>query len=204
MARLHTSAGKFVGLANLPHGAISLYQAVVRKTTGHIPRVPWIPFTARRALLEVITPEFFVWEIGAGFSTLWLSDRVKKVVSIEAAQDWYDRLREIIAREQIKNVDLRYEWVADRMADFSELPDGTLDLLFVDGGPRGHCLENGFQKVRPGGYIYLDNWDTKIFWDHAVDFPERNAAQLAEVRSFVDYVPGQVGVYEGLLLKKKG
>jgi hypothetical protein len=202
MSRFSTSAGKFVGLNHLPNITISLCQAIVRKTTGHIPRLPWIPFAARKALESVITPDFFVWEVGAGFSTLWLSDRVKKLVSIEAARDWYENLGAIIAKEQIKNVDLRFEWVADRMADFSELPDESLDLLFIDGGPRGQCLENGFRKVKKGGYVYLDNWDTKIFWDDAVSFPERNAALIAEVRSFVDYVPAQVGVYEGLLLKK--
>ncbi len=64
------------------------------------------------------------------------------------------------------------------------------------------CLERGFPKVKRGGYLYLDNWDTKHFWDPAAEFPKVNAHLISEVRSFVDYVPAQVGVYEGLLLKK--
>ena len=34
-------------------------------------------------------------------------------------------------------------------------------------------LERGFAKVRSGGYVYLDNWDTKEFWGPAADFPTR-------------------------------
>lgn len=202
MSRFQTTDGQFVGWAQLPHFPVSLFQAIVRKFTGHIPRQPWIPFSARRALERRLRADSFVWEIGAGFSTLWLADRVAKVVSIEASRPWHERLSAIIAREKITNVDLRLEWRAERMADFSELPDGSLDLLFIDGGPRGLCLERGFAKVRAGGSIYLDNWDTKEFWGSAGDFLARNATRIAQVESFVDYVPAQVGVYEGLLLTK--
>jgi predicted O-methyltransferase YrrM len=202
MSRFHTSSGTFVGWRNLPHGAISITQVIVRKATGRIPRQPWIPFAARNALQSILTPEAVVWEIGAGFSTLWLAERVKKVTSVEAAREWYERLTAQLAREAIRNVDLRFEWQAERMADFSELHDGSLDLLFVDGGPRGRCLANGFSKVRRGGYVYLDNWDTKEFWEGEADFADRHAAQISWKKSFVDYVPAQFGVYEGLLLRK--
>lgn len=202
MSRFSTTDGQFVGWGNVPHLAVSLWQAIMRKATGRIPRQPWIPFTAQRALARTLRRDFRVWEIGSGFSTLWLSDRVAQVTSIEASREWHERLSAIIREERITNVDLRREWRADQMADFSELPDGSLDLLFIDGGPRGLCLERGFAKVRSGGYVYLDNWDTKEFWGDAADFPKRHAAEIACADSFVDYVPAQVGVYEGLLLTK--
>lgn len=202
MSRFHTSTGQFVGLENLPNGVLSLGQAVARKFFGHIPRQPWIPFAARKALQRVIRPDFVVWEIGAGYSTLWLANRVKSLTSVEASKEWHDRLSGIIATEQLRNVDLRFEWRAEQMADFSELEDSSIDLLFIDGGPRGLCLENGFKKVKPSGYVYLDNWDSKHFWGKQTDFPSRNTASIQRLTSFVDYVPAQFGVYEGLLLKK--
>ncbi len=202
MARLHTSLGDFVGWSHLPNGAVSFYQAVVRKLTGRIPRQPWIPFSARKAIERFLSSSSIVWEVGSGFSTLWFADRVGRITSIESSKDWFDRLSQIIAAERIKNIDLRFEWHAERMADFSEVSDGSLDLLFIDGGPRGMCLQRGFSKVKRGGYIYLDNWDTKAFWDDMDAFPKTHAALISETTSFVDYVPAQVGVYEGLLLKK--
>jgi predicted O-methyltransferase YrrM len=202
MARLATADGRFVGWARLPHLVPSFCQAVVRRLTGRVPRLPWIPFAARAALEAVLRPDFIVWEVGAGYSTLWLSPRVARLTSIEASEEWYRRLAGIIERERIRNVDLRHLWQRERMSDFSALGDESLDLLFIDGGPRGECLENGFRKVKRGGWVYLDNWDTKAFWGPAADFPQRHAARIAEARSFVDYVPAQVGVYEGLLLRK--
>jgi precorrin-6B methylase 2 len=202
MARLATTDGKFVGWSRLPHIVPSFCQAVVRKLTGHIPRLPWIPFSARAALESALRPDFVAWEVGAGYSTLWLSARVARLTSIEASEEWYGRLAAIIAKEKLGNVDLRHVWQRERMSDFSELPDESLDLLFIDGGPRGDCLEQGFRKVKRGGWVYLDNWDTKEFWGAAAEFPRQNASQIAESRSFVDYVPAQVGVYEGLLLRK--
>ena len=200
--RFHTSNGQFVGWSKLPGGGMAFGQAVIRKIFGRIPRQPWIPFAARKALQEIIHRESVIWEVGAGYSTLWLADRAKNVTSIEASKEWHDRLAGIIAVEHIENIDLRYEWEAQRMADFSELKDGSIDLLFIDGGPRGQCLANGFQKVKSGGYVYLDNWDSKHFWGDQVDFPSANKAMIAEKTSFVDYVPAQFGVYEGLLLKR--
>ena len=202
MSRLHTSSGKFVGWNNLPKGVVSFYQAIIRKTTGRIPREPWIPFSARKALSEVLSNDWRVWEIGAGFSTLWMAPRVRSLVSIEASREWYEKLSAIIRAEGISNVDLRFEWEASRMSDFSELGASSLDLLFVDGGPRGLCLQRGFEKVKSGGYIYLDNWDTEDFWPGANEFLANQSGKIASRKSFIDYVPAQVGVYEGLLLQK--
>ncbi|MCB0335838.1 MAG: class I SAM-dependent methyltransferase [Bdellovibrionales bacterium] len=202
MARFHTSTGAFVGITKLPNVFRSGFQAANRRLFGVIPRLPWIPFAAQRAISKVLTKNFSVWEIGAGFSTLWLAERVNHVVSIEASREWFDRLQTIISHESISNIDLRFEWQAEKMASFSELPDMSIDLLFIDGGPRGACLANGFAKVRPGGYLYLDNWDSKHFWEDQVDFPTKYASKLTSCVSLVDFVPGQVGVYEGLLLQK--
>ncbi len=184
-------------------GLVALYQTVVRKGTGHIPRLPWIPFSARRVLESLIQPSWRVWEIGAGYSTLWMADRVGHLTSIEANREWFDRLTGIIRQEGVSNVDLRYEWVAGRMADFSEILDGSLDLLFVDAGDRALCLRQGFAKVRAGGYIYLDNWDSREFWTNSKEFLAQNSDQIESSRSFIDYVPAQFGVYEGLLIRKK-
>ena len=203
MRRFHTASGEFVGLKRLPNGALSLWQAVMRKLLGHIPVVPWIPFAARRRLQSLLSPNSTVWEVGSGFSTIWLSKRSAHVTSIEANKEWFEKLGQIIATEGIRNVDLRYEWEAGRMSDFSEVADESLDLLFIDGGPRAWCLQNGFQKVRRGGAIYLDNWENTGFWEGTREFLDDNAVEIAAIERFVDYVPAQFGVYESLVVVKK-
>ena len=191
-------------MSRLPNGLVSFAQALSRKLTGQIPRQPWIPFSAIQKLDEIIRPDWNVWEIGAGLSTLWLADRVHSLTSIEASETWYKLLREKINIEKIKSVDLRHEWRGDVMASFPELLDNEIDLLFIDGGPRSLCLINGFSKVRSGGYLYLDNWDNDQFWCVDRSYLLVDLLDYVEYfESFVDFVPAQVGVYEGLLVRKK-
>lgn len=203
MGRFSTGKGQQVAISKLPHFFLSLGQTIIRKTTGRIPRQPWIPFEAAQAINQVASSTWRVWEIGSGYSTLWLSDRVAHVVSVEASKDWHELLMSRIEHEGISNVDLRFEWRGNAMASFAEIDDGTLDLLFIDGGPRGDCLVNGFSKVKSGGYIYLDNWDNDAFWRQSDrEFVEQHSSMLESVREYIDYVPAQVGVYAGLLIKK--
>lgn len=159
--------------------------------------MPWIPISATTAIAKVIQPRWVCWEIGAGMSTLWLSKRVAHLTSIEANKDWFDRLSAIIAERNIRNIDLRHNWTS--MNDFDGVPDGSLDFLLIDGGDRNLCLENGYAKVKQGGFIYLDNWDDRIFWFGSAEFIEKQ--RPFSVQCFVDYVPAMVGVCEGLLLR---
>lgn len=202
MGRFYTGDGQFVGMKKLPNACRSLLQSLRRRMTGQLPDLPWIPFSAATAIDQILTRESRVWEVGAGQSTLWLARRAGHVTSIEASVDWYNQLCQRITQQGIDNVNLRHEWVAEQMADFSSVEDSALDLLYVDGGPRGLCFTNGFRKVRPGGWIYLDNWDSQSMWEGARAFLAETASAIASSQSFVDYVPAQVGVYEGLLLQK--
>lgn len=163
-----------------------------------------MPFDVIPRLTVIVHGRARVWEIGAGMSTLWLAKHAGQVTSIEASREWFDQLTGILAQRGLKNVDLRYEWVADKMANFDELPDGSLDLLFVDGGPRHECLKRGFSKVRPGGHIYLDNWDVENFWPGSEAFLETQRGVIASMESFTDYVPGSFAVNEGLLITLRG
>jgi predicted O-methyltransferase YrrM len=203
MRRFYTPSGDFVGWAQLPNGLLAFAQAVARKLVGHVPMVPWIPFAARRRIEDVLSPSSIVWEIGSGFSTIWLSKRAASITSIEADKGWYEKLKKIMAQNRIRNVDLRYEWVAERMADFSDAENESLDLLFIDGGPRAWCLQNGFGKVKRGGAIYLDNWENTGFWQGAREFLNEREDEIEIIERFVDYVPAQFGVYESLLVTKK-
>ena len=201
--RFSTPDGRFVGWRKLPNALRSFYQALRRKLWGDIPRLPWIPFSAATALEAVLKPDWKVWEIGAGYSTLWLADRIHSVISIEASRDWFERLNAKIQSERVTNVDLRHEWRAEAMASFEGVVDGSLNLLFIDGGPRTECLKNGFSKVKSGGCVYLDNWENKGFWKGADSFLASVAEHIDKIQTFVDYVPAQVGVYEGMLIRKK-
>jgi len=177
------------------------YLAIKRKYFNRYPEMPWIPFSAINKLNAVIKSDWKVLEIGAGMSTIWLSERAEKVVSIEADLSWYNKLGAIILDRKINNIDLQYKWVGKEMADFSDFPDNYFDLIYIDGGPREWCCISAKTKVKKGGYIYLDNSDNK-------SLSENGAAVLKnfvkndqnKIDLFVDFVPGNIMVNEGLLV----
>ena len=163
--------------------------------------MPWIPFSAARAISRWLRPDAQVLEIGSGFSTLWLARRSGRVVSIEADEPWFRRVQGMLDRAGCRHVDLRHRWRAEEMCDFAEFPDRTLDLVFVDGGPREQCLAAAIPKVRPGGAIYVDNTDDPgiagCCRDRICDLAKRLGGT---VRHFRDFSPGNLYVSEGTLL----
>jgi hypothetical protein len=181
-----------------------LYQTLLRKGLGIYPRLPWIPFNAIRHFDGLIRPSWVILEIGAGMSTLWYAARCRRVVSVEAQEEWFHRLSQILRQESRENVDLRYEWEEAKMADFREHADDSLDLVVVDGGPRELCVRNAWGKVRPGGYLYLDNSDSPFLCGRAVelllDWVGRDPRCF---RFFTDFVPGYFFASQGLLVRRK-
>lgn len=178
-----------------------LYLATKRKYLNQYPEMPWIPFSAISKLNTIIKSDWKVLEIGAGMSTLWLSNRAEKVISIEADLDWYNKLSTIISDRKISNIDLQYKWIGEDMADFSNFPDNYFDLIYIDGGPREWCCNSAKAKIKKGGYIYLDNSDNQSLSENGADVlrafvnNDQNKIDL-----FVDFVPGNIMVNEGLLV----
>jgi predicted O-methyltransferase YrrM len=137
-------------------------------------------------------------------STLWLCSRVGRVRSLEWDRAWLDRLDSEIRREQRDNVDLRL-CTGRAETEFADIADHSVDFVFIDGGPRPYCLAKLWPKLRPGGSAYLDNWDSDVFWMEDLNarlFLDDRAGEIARRTLFVDYVPTQVAVSEGLLLDK--
>ncbi len=116
-------------------------------------------------------------EFGSGRSTMWLAKHVKHLTSVEHNKEWYDRISKALEENGIDNVTyypkekdvletLPIEWdekgVNSAYAKvLEEFEDNSLDFVFVDGVYRGPCALHGIDKVRPGGFILIDNMH---FW----------------------------------------
>lgn len=178
-----------------------LYLAIRRKYFKIYPEMPWIPFSAIHKLDKIIKDDWKILEIGSGMSTIWLSKRANHVVSIEADEKWYNTLLEKIKHKRITNIDLRYEWKGEKMADFSEFPDEYFDLIYIDGGPRERCCNNAKTKVKKGGFIYLDNSDNKSLSENGTEVLKKLVAfDSNKIEIFVDFVPGNLMVNEGIMI----
>ena len=84
-------------------------------------------------------------------------------------------------------------------------PDGFFDLAIVDGFQRAAGMRAALPKVRPGGYIYLDNSDNSVSSDdsrYAED--ELLIRSAGPPRYIVGFPPSSLAASEGLLVRLSG
>jgi len=147
------------------------------------PCYPWINAGAARFLNAHLTKRMTGFEWGSGRSTAFAARRALSLVSVEHNAKWRRRTAALLAGQAIANVSCRFappgdgpgrpearpdiwrrlahvhgrpEYAAytDAILDF---PENSFDFVFIDGRARVECAYNAFGRVRPGGFILLDN-----------------------------------------------
>jgi hypothetical protein len=139
--------------------------------------MPWVTFAAIDWLEEMLRPADRVFEWGSGGSTLFFARRAGHVVSIEHDRAWSEAVeaarspfahveRRLVEPELAAPTDPRFASGARNWKgrDFSAYvaaiegeADESLDLVLVDGRARPACLEAAMPKIKPGGWVVLDN-----------------------------------------------
>ena len=147
--------------------------------------VPWINFASLKKLREILKPDFVAFEFGGGGSTLFLSKHVKQVFTVEHDPQWFGFVVEkmkslgrtnwtgsIIVAEKAATMNTDYSnpdlfLSADDnyrgmsfekyVTSIDKFPDEHFDFVMVDGRSRPSCLKHSFPKIKPGGFLLLDN-----------------------------------------------
>jgi hypothetical protein len=155
-----------------------------RSTLGEA--TPSIPFSAASWLEHYLQLNMKVFEYGSGGSTIFLSERAGEVYSVEHDKKWHALVSKLLAQRGITNCSYQlYEpkpitglfsavddsqifrfiyddyypgtTVDEYVRAIDVYPDRTFDLVVVAGRVRAACIEHAISKIRPGGYLMLDN-----------------------------------------------
>jgi hypothetical protein len=146
---------------------------------------PWIPFEAANWLEHYLKPHMKVFEYGSGGSTIFFAERVAEVTSIEHDQQWHAQVSRALVQRGISNCSCELhvprpiagspsaindsqssrfiydDYYAATVHEYVEAidvyPDRTFDLVLVDGRVRTECIQYALPKIKPGGYLMLDN-----------------------------------------------
>ena len=148
--------------------------------------IPWFSFGAIDFIEHHIKPEMNVFEYGSGGSTLFWSDRVKKIVSVEHEGEWYRKMSEDFKIAGINNVEYHYS-PAEKDENYhlksssdsagfissdpmyghlkfetyvnqiNKFPDQYFDIVVVDGRARPSCIAHSVNKIKKGGFLIVDN-----------------------------------------------
>ncbi len=142
---------------------------------------PWFVMAAITQLEdELVQPGWLSFEWGCGGSTLWLSQWIYSVVSLEHDEEWHRQTTAELAHYGIGNVELvRADLGGPYESYIDHYPDGHFDLISIDGRNRSTCLAHAVPKLRRGGVLVLDNSEREQYqaaiaahlagwqrWDH--------------------------------------
>jgi predicted O-methyltransferase YrrM len=202
--RLHDQKGNLVPLRELIYLPKVCLRTLQRVAFGAYAVEPWWTFSLVARVERILRPNMRVLEFGSGQSTLWLAERVGTVVSIESDAAWQARVRSQADKLGLSNIDLRLR-AADSYADCSEFTDRSFDFCVIDGMLRGVCAETALPKMRPGGWIYLDNSDNDMTFP-----PDGKNIRSAElflasrvpsdrIESFTGFTTTMLGAHQGML-----
>lgn len=133
--------------------------------------LPWIVPESLTELEKHVQPDWRVFEWGSGGSTVYWARNCAHVTSIEHNSEWVERTTKLLrkfgctdsaallyVRGQGTDHRTAFREYADVILDY---PDEHFDLIFIDGeaSSRGWCLTNAIPKLKPGGWLLLDNSD---------------------------------------------
>lgn len=131
--------------------------------------IPWWTYGAIAFLDERIQPSLRVLEFGCGYSTLWLSSRVNKVLSLETDTYW----GRIVSSQVGPNVLIVPIHSLKDAAKRLQEDRGQFDIGIIDASiNRMGCAELAVQALSERGIVVWDNTDWPE-WPQFKDFMGR-------------------------------
>ncbi len=151
---------------------------------------PFISDNATEFFEGVVRPKFRVFEYGTGESTIWFTQRVAHITTVEDDEAWqemvFERLTELGLDHKAEAILMPWEMGPDspRMIEeyansINQYPDNHFDLIFCDGlaHARKLCPALAMPKTKPGGWLVIDDvgWNPVSFGTQMVrdnEWPE--------------------------------
>jgi len=123
---------------------------------------PWFPSASLVFLSSLLKADWVVLETGCGSSTIWFSNRVKRVISLEHSNRWYTDVKKIIEDKKIKNIDLQLMPDYPKKGIFG-FKESEFDFVSIDGRGRVKSTETILPYLKNGGYLLLDDSERKRY-----------------------------------------
>lgn len=119
--------------------------------------IPWVCYPFIHFLETKISKNTKVFEFGSGASTLWFSQKINHVKSVEHNEDWFNLVKKNILNNT--NVDLTLKRNKKNYLDFISNGNDKYDLIFIDGVYRIECLKRSLKYLSGKGVIVFDDME---------------------------------------------
>ena len=165
------------------------------------PFQPFLSAVANEYFESLLTPDSIVCEYGAGKGTIWLAQRVKRVISIEHDPVWLHSIQQALDERELEaelhliapSASCDAKAAGEEYTTFIQrFPDEYFDIIFLDGWRPSRSLAPSYarDKVKSSGWIIVDNLE----WHPVHAGVEHAGIESWEVTRFqgpaVGYIPG--------------
>ncbi len=118
--------------------------------------LPWFTYSAINFIEnKLLIKPMKVFEYGSGNSTLWFSQRVKQVVSVENDADYYKQMYKVF--DLMGNISHKLLVESDKYSSEILNYENEFDIVIIDGRERVKCTLNSIKALKPDGIIIFDN-----------------------------------------------
>lgn len=156
------------------------------------PTMPWFSKKCNLFLSKHLKIDMNGLEFGSGRSSLWLSARVGHLVSLEHNIEWFNFVNK--KAENINNLNLVFANDEGYWKYLESVPDGSLSFCIVDGLYRDIVAQKAFSKLKPGGFMLID--DAQRYIPSVNSFsPGRNIGINENWLSFKEKIEANIKLY---------
>lgn len=122
---------------------------------------PWFAKTMVDFIKKHLNCSLDVFEWGSGNSTLFWSQYVDWVISVEHDKEWYKKMKQSVPENvELRMVDLIYggEYCKEILNT-----DRYFDIVLIDGRDRVRCAKNSVKKLTSKGVIIWDDTEREYY-----------------------------------------
>lgn len=138
--------------------------------------LPWVTYSFIDFIKTRLNADLTIFEYGSGSSTLFYAKNVKKVVSVEHDEAWYNK----ISKSKPQNSEMIFTPL-ERGGEYSKKAANLaqkFDLIIVDGRDRVNCCKNSITALSPTGVIVLDDSERKDYEEAIVFLKKEGFKEL--------------------------
>ena len=117
--------------------------------------VPWMNYNVISFLKGRLNKDLSLFEFGSGYSTIFYSNLVSKVVSVEYDKNWLNKIQDMVppnAELVFKSLDYDGEYCQSILSTNS-----NFDVVVVDGRDRVRCAKHAVNALSDRGVIIFDD-----------------------------------------------
>lgn len=171
--------------------------------------LPWMNLEVIDWLSKYLKKDMSLFEWGAGGSTVFYSDLVKKVISIEYDESYFayvekelkerDNVTLVLSPPQEKGTYKSFSpqhvgsFFDEYVKTIKAYPDQYFDAIVVDGRQRNECFKIALRKIKKDGIIVFDNFDREIY-KKSQYYPNLSYISIEGLMPF-DYVIGTTSIF---------